>query len=266
MTTETATRMQRWREPAVWLLAFAAAAATGFGARSYLTERGREADRAAEARFRPTPVIVARTDLAPGSQLGPELLAIRGMPADYLPASVVPASRAQDLLGRITGHALRAGEPVQMPLLRPRAPVRLAERIPLGRRAVTIPVDESAAVAGLLQPGDRVDIRWRGGSGTELGNVAVLATGRQFGGESPNAGETDFATITLELAEADARRLAEADSSDVRILLRNPADTGVLPLPGSAAVARERVHGIALIVGGNGGPSPSVHLLPGAWQ
>ena len=266
MTTETATQLQRWREPAIWLLAFAAAAATGFGARSYLNERGKEADRAAEARFRPTPVVVARTDLAPGSQLGPELLAVRGMPADYLPASVVPASHAQDLLGRITGHALRAGEPVQMPLLKPRAPDRLAERIPLGRRAVTIPVDESAAVAGLLQPGDRVDIRWRNGSGSELANVAVLATGRQFGGDSSNASGTDFATITLELAEADARRLAEADSGDVRILLRNPADTGVASFSGLAASVRPRVPAIALFVGGNGGPSPSVHLLPGVWQ
>src|SRR5688572_1154799 len=116
MTNELRIRREHRRELLLWTVAVAAAIATGFGARAYLAERGREARAAAEARFRPTPMVVAREDLVPGSQLRAASLAVRGMPADFLPASAVPASQVSQLLGRTLEHAVRAGEPLQMPL------------------------------------------------------------------------------------------------------------------------------------------------------
>src|SRR3569623_1037498 len=192
------------REPLLWLLALGAAVATGFGTQHYLHAREATARADLEQRFRPTPVIVARTDLAPGSTLRADVLAIRNMPSDYLPASTLQPAQASDVLGRTVAHALRAGEPIQTALLKTREDFALAQRVALGRRAVTIGVDEASAVAGLVRPGDRVDLRWRGG-GTPLLNVAVLATGSQLArGEGGKA--QDYSTLTLELSEADAKR------------------------------------------------------------
>jgi pilus assembly protein CpaB len=262
MTEHDERRRERRRELLIWSVAVAAAISTGFGARAYLHERSLQARAEAEARFHPKPMVVARMDLVPGSLLRPESLAIRNMPADFLPASAVPAAEAAQLLGRTLEHAVRAGEPLQMPLLKTRAPERLAQRIALGRRAVTIGVDEAAAAAGLLSPGDRVDLRWRGGSGDRLENIAVLATGRQFGPGTPDSPAADFATVTLELTAADARKLAEADLGDLRLVLRNPSDTGS-ELPGArhTGAGSPGAVPVLLITGGGGGPSPSVRLL-----
>ena len=253
-------RNERRREVLLWAIALGAAIVTGFGARAWLEARGTQARAEAEARFKPTPMVVAKADLVPGSLLRREDLAIRRMPADFLPASAVPVTQAGTLLGRTLEHAVRAGEPLQMPFLKTRAPERLAQRIALGRRAVTIPVDEAAAAAGLLSTGDRVDLRWRG-AGAGLENVAVLATGRQFGPATADAPAADYATITLELGESEARRLAEADLGNLRVVLRNPADTGASDPLRRAATPPDRGQPVFLIIGGSGGPSPSLRLL-----
>ncbi len=252
--------LRRHREPVAWLIAAFAAVVTGVAMRGYLDARSAEAMRAADARYRPTPVVVAREDLAPGSELSATRLAVRNMPGEFLPASVVGSQHAADVIGRTVQHAVRAGEPIQMPLLKARTPERLAERIALGRRAVTIVVDEAAAAAGLLVPGDRVDLLWRGAVESPLENVPVIATGRQTLVASGTGAGGDYATITLELPEAAARRVAASDSGALRVLLRNPADTNLVWLP-TARGRRQPEPQIALFVGGQGGPTPALHLL-----
>jgi pilus assembly protein CpaB len=252
-------RLRSAREPLLWLLALAAAAGTGFGTQRYLQASEARARAALEQRFRPTPVIVARSDLIPGSTLSPEVLAIRNVPSDYLPASTLQPAQAPELLGRTVAHAVRAGEPIQTALLKSREDFSLAQRVALGRRAVTIGVDEASAIAGLVRPGDRIDVRWRGG-GRPLLNVAVLATGSQLTrGEGGKPQE--YSTLTLELPEADAKRFLEREAGDLRVELRNPADTGDATVAKANGAVRPATASIPLITGGNGGPVPIVQLL-----
>jgi len=253
------TRLASAREPLLWLLALGAAVVTGFGARAYLRASESAARLAMEQRFRPVPVVVARSDLPPGSPLAPDTVAVRNMPADFLPSNAVRAAHAADVLGRTVAHAMRAGEPIQTPLLTARNDAPLSRRIALGRRAVTIAVDESSAVAGFLRPGDRVDVRWRGG-GEPLLNVPVLATGPRVMAGDEGIDRGDYSTLTLELTESDARRLAEATSSDLRVVLRNPSDTGEASLM-RALPPRPPAPTVPLIVGGGGGPVPAFRLL-----
>jgi len=253
-------RLTSAREPLLWLLAVAAAVATGFGARTYLRASETAARLAMEQKFHPVPVVVARSDLAPGSALAPELLAVRNMPSDYLPSNAVRAAHAGDVLGRTVLHAVRAGEPIQTPLLKAPNVASLSQRIALGRRAVTIAVDESSAAAGLLRPGDRIDLRWRGG-GEPLLNIPVLATGPRLAAGDEREGGSDYSTLTLELAENDARRLAEAAHGDVRVVLRNPSDTGDESIARVAAAPRVPMPTVPLIIGGGGGPVPVLRLL-----
>ncbi|MET0291465.1 MAG: Flp pilus assembly protein CpaB [Steroidobacteraceae bacterium] len=254
---------ERWiprQEWLAWLIAGAGAIATGFAMRAWLEARSAEATAKVEARYRPTSVVVAREDLAPGVELTATRLAVRAMPADFLPASTVTQAHASELIGRTVQHAVRAGEPIQTSLLRVRTPERLAERIALGRRAVTIVVDEAAAAAGLMAPGDRVDLLWRDGITPPLENVPIIATGRQYLAVAGKDADHEYATLTLELADGDARRVASSDTGALRVLLRNPSDTNSLALPAASRRSRP-LPSIALFVGGSGGPTPMVHRL-----
>jgi pilus assembly protein CpaB len=244
----------------IWLIAAGAAIATALGARSFLQRQTLEANLAAEARFGTTPTVVAKTDLLPGSTLAADMLAMRNMPAAFLPASTVSAADAGSLLGRKLEHALRAGEPLQIALLAPRATQRLTELITLGRRAVTLAVDEVASAAGQLSPGDRVDLLWGPGDQRSLRNVPVLATGARLEHGSSLRGPGEFATVTVELTDREARRVALADSGQLRILLRNPFDTGATDFPGKLEL--RQAASTVLISGGSGGPSPRVQMLP----
>lgn len=247
----------RWREGALWTVAVVAAIAAGIAMRAYLRDRAEEARVAVEARYAPAPVVVARRDLPPGTVLEGDALAVRRMPANFLPASTVRDEDAGALFGRTLEHAVRAGEPIQMPLLRAREDMHLATRVPLGRRAVTIAVDETASLAGMIRPGDRIDLTFEsGGSRQSLANVAVLATGRRMAGHEDGG----YATLTLELDAPAARRLMLAHGGSIAVGLRNPADTGVLP-EGLRGREGPRAMPVALIIGGQGGPIPAVRLL-----
>jgi pilus assembly protein CpaB len=119
----------------------------------------------------------------------------------------------------------------------------LAPAIALGMRAVSMPVSADAAVAGLIQPGDRVDILGtfalpaRNGVPGELENVtltvlqdvSVLATGQQlakaeFGGRM---GRTrSYSTVTFEVTPREAELLvfAQTVEGELTLTLRNPED------------------------------------------
>jgi Flp pilus assembly protein CpaB len=100
----------------------------------------------------PAPVVVAATDLAAGTVLLEHDLTVARWPADLVPTGAT--AEVDGLAGRTLAGSLRAGEPVtDLRLVGPgltsslgggqvAAPVRLAD----------------LAVAGLVRPGDRVDV------------------------------------------------------------------------------------------------------------
>lgn len=251
------------RELLLWSLAAVAGIGTAYGMRLYLRDSALTTQRSLEQRFRPAQVVVARTNLAPGTLLEADSLALRRMPADYLPAGSLRHDQAAALRGRVLEHALAAGEPVQTALLRPLSVVHLAERVPLGRRAVTIAVDESNALAGLLRPGDRVDVSWSEESGRvprTLANLPVLAVGDQVATAWRGDAAERFATVTLEVDLAAARLLAGARGR-LALSLRNPRDTGADLQAFGAEPAPAVLASVTLIVGGQGGPTPALHRL-----
>jgi pilus assembly protein CpaB len=126
----------------------------------------------------------------------------------------------------------------------------LAIRVPLGRRAVSIDTNAEIAVAGLLRPGDIVDVqvvypgadaitgaRLEGRSRTEtvLQAVQVLAVGETvLGADSERgigAGEPAPArTVTLALTPEEVAAFSLAKNTGVIMLsLRNPDDDSFAP-------------------------------------
>src|SRR5262249_6751884 len=119
--------------------------------------RLREAE---QARPRPemVPVVVADMDIPRFTVLQPGMLKIRECPKGHVHPGAF--ARMEDVVGRSAAVQLVKGEPVLDARLSPRGAGRgAAMAIPKGMRACTIHVPNVAAgVAGLLQPGCKVDV------------------------------------------------------------------------------------------------------------
>ena len=105
-----------------------------------------------------------------------------------------------------------------------------------GMRAISIAVDRVKDVAGLIKPGDRVDViavPGRAGGETPvattiLRGALVLALGAQLESSAPAvpADVQNAATVTLGVTPAQAALLATADvNSTLRLALRSPQES-----------------------------------------
>ena len=106
-----------------------------------------------------------------------------------------------------------------------------ASRVAVGRRAMTVPVDEINSISGLLEPGDQIDlivtIDRKGKKLTLLllQSVQVMATG-QRAVDGPKDGERkQYSTVTINTTPEQAKNVIIArDIGKVTALLRNPDD------------------------------------------
>lgn len=170
-------------------------------------------------------VLVAAVDLPAGSFLQPGNVRWQPWPDVDLPASYyVKGQRGEEeVVGAVLRYALAKGQPLtDSGLVKPGERGFLAAVLAPGMRAVSVPVDEASANAGLIFPGDRVDLvlshtlASEGGEGqkarraaeTVLEDVRVLAMGRRLKGPEGEEGAIQARTVTLEVSPADAERVA----------------------------------------------------------
>ena len=170
---------------------------------------------------------------------------IRNAMAD--PARHPSAATPAELIGKVATRAIAAGA------LIPRDAVggeeKLAIRVPVGMRAISIDTTAEIAVAGLVRPGDRVDVQvvypgadaisgargaGRSRAQTLLQMVQVLAVGDAVLGTGPSSGTKDAIssaplparTVTLALDPQQVSTLSLAKSTGALTLsLRNPVDS-----------------------------------------
>lgn len=128
---------------------------------------------------------------------------------------------------------------------------------PPGKRAVTITVDNMASLAGMIKPGDYVDViamlpvpvQTPQGQQSQLAalplfqNVLVLAVGRDTGelmaaqsasryAAKKEEADTPSPLITLALNPPEASLIAFVqEQGKLRLVLRSPADAKIEPLP-----------------------------------
>ena len=225
-------------------------------AQRYLRGEAAAARQRVAAQYQSREVMVAAASIAAGSVLAPGMLAKRAVPERFLASDAYAPELAAEVAGRRVLRALRSGEPLTASALESAASPALSSLIEPGLRAITIPVDESSASAGLVAPGDLVDLllltRDAGSPAGEaavrplLQAVRVVATGRQTHrppprapgdpeGASTGSSESDnaFATLTLHVRPEDAERILLGERiGEVAVLLRTGADTaaGTVPL------------------------------------
>lgn len=187
----------------------------GFVAQRALTGRG-------DASSASVPVLVAVADLEIGQTVTEKHLTWQQWPkanlnAHYMTAIAKPEAR-KALVGAVVRQPVTAGEPVTAAKLlkRDNASV-LAVVLEEGMRAVSIKVDEAQSVAGLVRPGDRVDVILthkvtstqdaaqageKSVSEAVARNVRVLAVGQDVKAEenTPNGKQQKLAkSVTLEV-------------------------------------------------------------------
>jgi pilus assembly protein CpaB len=114
----------------------------------------------------------------------------------------------------------------------------VAATIEAGMRAVSVPINDTSGVAGLIQPNSRVDVMFtRPGSMAEavtaviLQNIKVLAIGRvtQVGQTlDPKAAKMPVATLLMSPEDAQKLELAKNEGK-ISLTLRNPLDQASVP-------------------------------------
>lgn len=210
----------------------------------------------------PRSVLVATQDIPARSQITPAMFHTETRSAKTLePDAIADPNRAVGSLALVTipaGSQLTASEVgtnVAFAL-----PVRLRE----GMRAVSIPIDRVKGVAGLIQPGDRVDViavppqHGNGSPGkavTVLRGIRVLAVGNALEDVSatPSPQEEAAATVTLEVNPKQADLLAWADAnSNIRLALRSPREP----------IRSEPTEQLTIDLGGDTPAAPALPLLP----
>ena len=126
-------------------------------------------------------VLVATRDLSVGSQIGDQDITERTISAAAAPADVLPASA--DAIGEYVAYPVLAGQFLQRRQVSASpsgAQLTHGLAVPAGSRLISLPVTPAAAVGGVLQPGDLVDVLavssadHLGGSGVDISSPPVL--------------------------------------------------------------------------------------------
>jgi len=103
-------------------------------------------------------VLVAAKDLAKGSIMRQENLSQRRIPSGFAATDAIPAAEFQKYLGRVLETQVGAGKPILRSYLDTRFPVDFSDIVPVGRRAMTVQVDEINSIAGFVRPGNKIDL------------------------------------------------------------------------------------------------------------
>ncbi|BDG60248.1 Flp pilus assembly protein CpaB [Caldinitratiruptor microaerophilus] len=202
--------------------------------------------RAAGAAVEMVPVLVARTAVPARTPLTADQFEVRQAPRDLAAGAV---SGPDAIRGRIAQTDVPAGAILLQSHLADPARAALPFRIPAGRRAVTVAVNETSGAGGYPQPGDQVDLilvlsEPGGGAGSGQGETAgrprtaqarlllqgvtVLARGpapaAKPGDDTPRASESARLTsYTLALTPAEAVEVALAEAVGHLKLVLRPA-------------------------------------------
>jgi len=215
---------------------------TGLLARSWLnSQRSQTVTVAApEAASPSTLVLVAEVDLPAGMFLKKEHLRWQAWPDEGLPTAYIVRQNEeseeladQEVLGAVVRRGITAGEPIARGrIIKQGDRGFLAAVLRPGYRAMAVRIDATTSIAGLVFPGDRVDVilthqvkrgsMVRRASETVLNNVRVLAidqTTDDQGGEA-KVGKN----ATLELTPKQTEMLSVvSDLGTISLALRSLA-------------------------------------------
>jgi pilus assembly protein CpaB len=237
--------------------ALGAGSAAAYLANDYIDRTVQQRRDEIDSQYVATKVVVANADLRQGTFLSSTTVAIRDVPRAFLHADAVLAEDWNAIAGRVLSHAIRSGEPVLRSHLAQEVGAGFSSQLRQGMRALTFPVDEESSIAGMLAPGDRVDLFFTASSNNEsvtlplLTNVPVVATGVRTTTNSAYLDErrdARYTTLTVSVTPEDAAKITHAqDSGKITITLRQPQDE--LPIAATRVTKASLLNGNRLARG-----------------
>ena len=223
-----------------------------------------------------TSIVVAKREVLKGDLIKPDDIRLQEWRRDALPEGAI--EKIEDLQDKRVKATIIPGEPILMGKLIDGKGDNI--EIPSGMKAVTVKVDNVSGGAGLIKPGDNVDVlvhveanQQRGimaaSTNCLLQNVKVIAVDDTV--DRPAPGEPSIAakTVSLLVGPKDAMRITLAtEIGNIRLVMRSSKDQVV----DDGGIAQEKV-GIADVLGGesqgssqsdkpSGGLMASVGLTP----
>ena len=228
-------------------------------------------------------VVVPTANVHAGTVATNKNMAIRPVPRDLIYSSTITVARWGRYAGRILTRQVEAGRPLLAEDFAKPYNGDFASTLPTDMRAITIDVGGVNALAGLIRPGDRVDVllvkTGNGGSGNAgsliplLHRALVLATGQNTKFtpllvhdnnvlEAQTALDS-YGNITLQVTPDQAAQLALAQQAgQLRIVLSPhavPPDAPQIPSLSEAALSNGGAAGgdseatVQYIIGGGSG-------------
>jgi pilus assembly protein CpaB len=190
----------------------------------------------AQAKLETVPIYVAIHNINLGDPIDAKMLSLEDWPKDKVPKGAI--STLEELQGRRPRAAIIQGEPIlEGKLLEKGQMSDPISKITKGMRLYTIKVDAEKSAAGLLGPGDRVDVQLfarkddRSGVKTAkskviLQNVRVFAVDQAVQRAAEGGDERSVAkTVSLLLKPEQASKLAlAAQIGEISLIPRNPDD------------------------------------------
>ncbi len=175
-------------------------------------------------------VLVAQSDIQPGTALTPALVRWQSWPKGSVDSSFITETGNPDTAATVARAPLIAGEPLTATkIVHADAASFMSASLTPGMRAVSTAISTDTGAGGFILPNDRVDVVLtqqvsdsprRFGSNVILSNVRVLAMDQTFGQDKDQ--KTVLAkTATLELAPDQATLLARsAAAGTISLTLR----------------------------------------------
>ncbi|RJP27410.1 MAG: Flp pilus assembly protein CpaB [Candidatus Omnitrophota bacterium] len=227
--------------------------------RSYVNDQRVKADQEARKKLQmiqanQTSVLVAKKDLPPGTPIDPEMFETKIIfNNEKAPRAINSLSRIE---GMIVAIPIAKGEQIVIDkLVYARGGGSLSDSTPSGKRAISINVDNIASLAGMIKPGNYVDViamvalPMSAGEGRTSAqpvvmplfqNVQILAVGQETSmspqissssryGKEEKRDVSSIVTLALTPQEANILSFVQ-EQGKIRLVLRSPSDSKEEPI------------------------------------
>lgn len=255
------------KQKIILIVGIVLALAAVFMVNNYITQQRQQAEEqarqaVAKLRSNEVAVLVAKKDIPKGTLITDgSMFETKNFPNQYVqPQAVTSLDR---IFGMAVVNPFVKGEQITLGrLTRPQTSGSLAMATPIGKRAVTISVDSLSTLAGMIRPGDKVDMIVMlpvpmqtpdGKTATQLisvplfQDVLVLAIGQQIGapavattetgrygggGGEKRGDDSGSALVTLALNPQEVNIVTFIqEQGKIRLVLRSPADPAIQQNP-----------------------------------
>ena len=216
------------------ILSIALGTAAVLMVRNYITGEKKAMKKGLE----PVRIVVARRNIPANEPLEVEWVAARPVPKKFVHANAIYPEEVDLIIGRELVYPVRAGDPILWMDFKGGERYRgFSTMIKEGERAMTIRVEETSTIAGLIQPGDHIDILGsfrpvsEGKADPEttitlLQNVVILALGQVTSARSGMRHDRSSSSmLTILVTPEEASLLIHAQRvGKLYNVLRNPED------------------------------------------